>query len=121
MAAYLVLMQQVHDVSRYDSAYLPGLMPFSAKAWCRGVGGSARNQILATGRSLRFADMAAAWGLLAGPDYQSAKRFVSRSPRGGQPVIASAFAATESWLPPGLTRATDRIPTRGCCRPGLSR
>ncbi len=31
MAAYLVLMQEVHDVKRYRNEYLPGLRPFLKK------------------------------------------------------------------------------------------
>jgi hypothetical protein len=31
MAAYLVLMQQVHDIERYRDEYLPGLRPFLRK------------------------------------------------------------------------------------------
>jgi uncharacterized protein (DUF1330 family) len=31
MAAYLVLMQQVHDIDRYRNEYLPGLRPFLRK------------------------------------------------------------------------------------------
>jgi uncharacterized protein (DUF1330 family) len=72
MAAYLVLMQQVDDVERYRNEYLPGLRPFLAK-----YGG----EVLVTGFDaepaegeppnstvvIRFADAAAAWGLLGDP------------------------------------------------------
>jgi uncharacterized protein (DUF1330 family) len=31
MAAYLVLMQEVHDIGRYGDEYLPGLRPLLTK------------------------------------------------------------------------------------------
>jgi hypothetical protein len=31
MAAYLVLMQEIHDVDRYRNEYLPGVRPFQQK------------------------------------------------------------------------------------------
>jgi len=31
MAAYLVLMQEIHDMDRYRNEYLPGVRPFLQK------------------------------------------------------------------------------------------
>jgi uncharacterized protein (DUF1330 family) len=79
MAAYLVLMQQVHDIDRYRNEYLPGLRPFlrkhGAEVLVAGFGaepgeGEPPNSTVV----LRFADAAAAWGLLSDPDYRARER-----------------------------------------------
>jgi uncharacterized protein (DUF1330 family) len=96
MAAYLVLMQQVDDVDRYRNEYLPGLRPFLAK-----YGG----EVLVAGFDaepaegeppnstvvIRFADTAAAWGLLGDPDYRPVKELRFGITSRGQMVIAPEF------------------------------
>ena len=96
MAAYLVLMQQVDDVDRYRTEYLPGLRPFLAK-----YGG----EVLVAGFDaepaegeppnstvvIRFADAAAAWGLLNDPDYGPVKDIRLSITSRGQMVVAPEF------------------------------
>ena len=96
MAAYLVLMQQVEDLDRYRSEYLPGLRPFLAK-----YGG----EVLVAGFDaepaegeppnstvvIRFADAAAAWGLLNDPDYRPVKELRFSITSRGQMVVAPEF------------------------------
>jgi uncharacterized protein (DUF1330 family) len=96
MAAYLVLMQQVDDVDRYRNEYLPGLRPFLAK-----YGG----EVLVAGFDaepaegeppnstvvIRFADAAAAWGLLGDPDYRPVKELRFSITSRGQMVVAPEF------------------------------
>jgi uncharacterized protein (DUF1330 family) len=96
MAAYLVLMQQVDDVDRYRNEYLPGLRPFLAK-----YGG----EVLVAGFDaepaegeppnstvvIRFADAAAAWGLLNDPDYRPVKELRFSITSRGQMVVAPEF------------------------------
>ena len=96
MAAYLVLMQQVDDVDRYRGEYLPGLRPFLAK-----YGG----EVLVAGFDaeraegeppnstvvIRFADAAAAWGLLNDPDYRPVKELRFSITSRGQMVVAPEF------------------------------
>jgi uncharacterized protein (DUF1330 family) len=96
MAAYLVLMQQVDDVERYRNEYLPGLRPFLVK-----YGG----EVLVAGFEaepaegeppnstvvIRFADVAAAWGLLKDPDYRPVKELRFSITSRGQMVIAPEF------------------------------
>ncbi len=97
MAAYFVLMQEVHDVDRYRSEYLPRLRPFLAKY---------RAEVLVAGFDaeaaegeppnstvvLRFPDIEAARGLLDDPDYRSVKDLRFSITSRGQAVIAPEFA-----------------------------
>jgi len=78
MAAYLVLMQEIDDLDRYRSEYLPAVRPFLQKYGAEIlVAGS--NAELAEGEPpnstvvIRFADTEAAWGFLNDPDYQPVK------------------------------------------------
>jgi uncharacterized protein (DUF1330 family) len=96
MAAYLVLMQQVEDLDRYRNESLPGLRPFLAK-----YGG----EVLVAGFDaepaegeppnstvvIRFADAAAAWGLLNDPDYRPVKELRFSITSRGQMVVAPEF------------------------------
>jgi uncharacterized protein (DUF1330 family) len=96
MAAYLVLMQQVDDIDRYRNEYLPGLRPFLSKH---------RAEVLVAGFDaepaegeppnstvvLRFADAAAAWGLLNDPDYRPVKEIRFGITSRGQAVVAPEF------------------------------
>lgn len=96
MAAYLVLMQEVEDADRYRNEYLPGLRPFLAK-----YGG----EVLVAGFDaapaegeppnstvvIRFADAAAAWGLLNDPDYRPVKELRFSITSRGQMVVAPEF------------------------------
>ena len=66
MAAYLVLMQQVHDVDRYRSEYLSGLRPFlnkyGAEVLVAGFDAeSAEGEPPNSTVVIRFADTDAAW------------------------------------------------------------
>ena len=96
MAAYLVLMQEVHDVERYRSEYLPGLRPLlkkhGAEVLVAGFDaepteGEPPNSTVV----LRFADAAAAWGLLNDPDYRPVKEIPFSVTSRGQAVIAPEF------------------------------
>ena len=96
MAAYLVLMQQVHDVDRYREEYLPGLRPFLKKHGAEVVvagfdaepaEGDPPNSTVV----IRFADAAAAWGLLNDPDYRPVKELRFSITSRGQAVVAPEF------------------------------
>lgn len=76
MSAYLVLMQEVHDIERYRSEYLPALRPFLVKHGAE---------------VLRFADAHAAWGLLNDPDYQPVREVRWSVTSRGQAVVAPGF------------------------------
>lgn len=96
MAAYLVLMQQVDDVDRYRNEYLPGLRPFLQKHGGevlvtgfdaeRAEGEPPNNTVV-----IRFADAAAAWGLLDDPDYRPVKELRFSITSRGQMVVAPEF------------------------------
>ncbi len=96
MAAYLVLMQQVDDVDRYRSEYLPGLRPFLAKYGgevmvagfdAEPAEGEPPNSTVV----IRFADADAAWGLLGDPDYRPVKEIRFSITSRGQMVVAPEF------------------------------
>jgi uncharacterized protein (DUF1330 family) len=96
MAAYVVLMQEVHDVERYCNEYLPGLRPSLEKH---------RAEVLVAGFDaepaegdppnstvvIRFADAAAAWGLLNDPEYRPVKEIRFSVTSRGQAVVAPEF------------------------------
>jgi uncharacterized protein (DUF1330 family) len=96
MAAYLVLMQEVHDVDRYRDEYLTGLRPLLKKHGAevlvagfdaQPAEGDPPNSTVV----LRFADAAAAWGLLNDPDYQPVREVRFSVTSRGQAVIAPEF------------------------------
>lgn len=96
MAAYLVLMQQVNDVERYRTEYLPGLRPFLAKydAEVLVAGfdaepaeGEPPNSTVV----LRFPDAGSAWSLLDDPEYRPVKEIRFGITSRGQAVIAPEF------------------------------
>jgi uncharacterized protein (DUF1330 family) len=96
MAAYLVLMQQVHDIDRYRAEYLPGLRPFLEKHGAEvlvagfdaeAAEGEPPNSTVV----LRFADAAAAWGLLDDPEYQAVREIRFGITSRGQAVVAPGF------------------------------
>ena len=96
MSAYLVLMQEVHDIERYRSEYLPGLRPFLAKHGAEVLvagfdaepaEGDPPNDTVV----LRFADAEAAWGLLNDPDYQPVRDIRFSITSRGQAVVAPGF------------------------------
>ncbi len=96
MTAYLVLMQQVDDVDRYRDEYLPGLRPFLAKYGAEVLvagfdaepaEGEPPNSTVV----IRFADAAAAWGLLNDPDYRPVKELRFSITSRGQMVVAPEF------------------------------
>ena len=96
MAAYLVLMQEVHDVDRFRNEYLPGLRPFlkrhGAEVLVAGFDAEpAEGEPPNSTVVLRFADAAAAWGLLNDPDYRSVKEIRFSITSRGQAVVAPGF------------------------------
>ena len=96
MAAYLVLMQQVHDIGRYRDEYLPGLKPFLRKHGAEDLvagfdaepteGGPPNSAVV-----LRLAGVAAAWGLLNDPGYRLVKEIRFSIASRGQAVVAPEF------------------------------
>ncbi len=96
MAAYLVLMQQVDDVDRYRNEYLPGLRPFLAKYGGEVLvagfdAGPAEGEPPNSTVVIRFANAAAAWGLLNDPDYRPVKELRFSITSRGQMVVAPEF------------------------------
>lgn len=96
MAAYLVLMQQVHDVDRYRAEYLPALRPLLAKHGAevlvagfdaQPAEGDPPNSTVV----LRFPDEASAWAMLDDPDYAPVKDIRFSITSRGQAVVAPAF------------------------------
>ena len=78
MAAYFVLMQQVDDVDRYRTEYIPGVRPFleryGAEVLVAGFEAeAAEGEPPGSTVVLRFPDAEAAWGFLNDPDYQPVK------------------------------------------------
>lgn len=98
MAAYLVLMQHVHDIDRYRAEYLPGLRPFlekyGAEVLVAGFDAEpAEGEPPNSTVVLRFADAASAWGLLNDPDYQPIKGIRFSITSRGQAVVAPEFVS----------------------------
>ena len=96
MAAYLVLMQQVHDVDRYRNEYLPGLRPFlkkhGAEVLVAGFDAEpAEGEPPNSTVVLRFRDAEAAWGLLNDPGYAPVKETRFSITSRGQAVVAPEF------------------------------
>jgi uncharacterized protein (DUF1330 family) len=96
MAAYLVLMQEVNDVNRYRNEYLPGLRPFlkkhGAEVLVAGFDAEpAEGEPPNSTVVLRFADAAAAWGLLNDPEYRPVKEIRFSITSRGQAVVAPEF------------------------------
>lgn len=94
MAAYLVLMQQVHDVERYRAEYLPGLRPLLAKYGAEVLVAGfdaepAEGEPPNSAVVLRFADTASAWGLLDDPEYRPAKDLRHNITSRGQAIVAT--------------------------------
>ena len=100
MAAYLVLMQQVDEIDRYRSEYLPAVRPVLRKHGgeivvagfdAEPAEGEPPNSTVV----IRFADAAAAWGFLNDPDYRPVKEIRFSITSRGQAVVAPEFT------PPG--------------------
>lgn len=96
MAAYLVLMQQVHDVDRYRNEYLPGVRPLlkkhGAEVLVAGFDAEpAEGEPPNSTVVLRFADTAAAWGFLNDPGYHPVKEIRFSVTSRGQMVVAPEF------------------------------
>ncbi len=96
MAAYLVLMQEIDDVDRYRSEYLPAVGPFLQKygaemlvagSDAKTAEGEAPNSTVV----IRFADAEAAWGFLNDPGYQPVKAIRLSTTSRGQMVVAPEF------------------------------
>ncbi len=96
MAAYLVLMQQVDDIDRYRTEYLPGLRPFlekyGAEVLVAGFDAEpAEGEPPNSTVVLRFPDAASARGLLNDPDYRPVKEIRFSITSRGQAVVAPEF------------------------------
>ncbi len=96
MAAYLVLMQEVDDLERYRSEYLPGVRPLlqrhGAETLVAGFDAEpAEGEPPNSTVVIRFADAAAAWGFLNDPDYQPVKGIRLSVTSRGQMVVAPEF------------------------------
>lgn len=101
MAAYFVLMQEVHDVDRYRSEYLPRVRPFLEKYGAdvlvagfeaEPAEGKPPNSTVV----LRFPDTEAAWGMLNDPDYRAVKDIRFGLTSRGQAVVAPEFTRLSS-------------------------
>jgi uncharacterized protein (DUF1330 family) len=96
MAAYLVLMQEIDDVDRYRSEYLPAVRPFLQKYGAEMlVAGSdakpAEGEPPNSTVVIRFADTEAAWGFLNDPGYQPVKEIRLGTTSRAQMVVAPEF------------------------------
>jgi uncharacterized protein (DUF1330 family) len=96
MTAYLVLMQEVHDVDRYRNEYVPGVVPLLQKHGAETlVAGfdaeAAEGEPPNSTVVIRFADAEAAWGFLNDPDYQPVKEIRLSTTSRGQMVVAPEF------------------------------
>ena len=100
MAAYLVLMQEVDDVDRYRSEYVPGVRPLLQKHGAQVLVAGFDAEV-AEGEPpnstvvIRFADAEAVWGFLHDPEYQPVKEIRLSTTSRAQMVVAPEFA------PPG--------------------
>ena len=96
MAAYLVLMQEVDDVDRYRSEYVPAVGPLlqkhGAKVLVAGFDAEpAEGEPPNSTVVIRFADAEAVWGFLNDPDYQPVKEIRLSTTSRGQMVVAPEF------------------------------
>ena len=96
MPAYIVLMQEVDDLDRYRSEYVPGVVPLLQKHGAElVVAGSdaepAEGEPPNSTVVIRFADADAAWGFLNDPDYQPVKEIRLSTTSRGQMVVAPEF------------------------------
>jgi uncharacterized protein (DUF1330 family) len=96
MAAYFVLMQEIDDVERYRTEYLPQVSPLLQKHGAMilvgGPGaepaeGDPPNSTVV----IQFADTDAVWGFLNDPDYQPLKELRLSVTSRGQLVVAPEF------------------------------
>jgi uncharacterized protein (DUF1330 family) len=93
MPAYLVLMQEIHDMDRYRNEYLPAVGPFLQKYGAEVlVAGSdaepAEGEPPNSTVVIRFADAEAAWRFLNDPDYQPVKEIRLSTTSRVQMVVA---------------------------------
>ena len=100
MAAYLVLMQQVHDSDRYLNEYVPAATPFLMKHGGEVLAASfdaaaAEGEPPNSTVVLRFPDVAAAWGFLNDPEYRPAKELRFSVTSQGQAVVVPEFVMPE--------------------------
>lgn len=96
MAAYFVVMQQVHDTDRYLNEYVPRVMPFLEKHGgevlvagleAEAAEGEPPNSTIV----LRFPDAEAAWGFVNDPDYKPVKELRYSITSRGQAVVVPEF------------------------------
>jgi uncharacterized protein (DUF1330 family) len=93
MPAYLVLMQEIHDMDRYRNEYLPAVGPFLQKYGAEVlVAGSdaepAEGEPPNSTVVIRFADAEATWRFLNDPDYQPVKEIRLSTTSRVQMVVA---------------------------------
>lgn len=97
MTAYLVLMQQVDDVERYRTGYVPGVRPFleryGAEVPVAGLEAeAAEGEPPNSTVVLRIPDAEVAWGMLDDPDYQPVRDLRHCLTSRGQAVLVPEFA-----------------------------
>jgi uncharacterized protein (DUF1330 family) len=96
MAAYVVLMQEIHDLEGYRGEYVPQVLPLLQKHGAQTLVAGSDLQV-AEGEPpnstvvIRFADTEAVWGFLNDPDYQPVKEIRYRTTTRGQMVVAPEF------------------------------
>jgi uncharacterized protein (DUF1330 family) len=89
-------MQEVRDIARYRSEYVPRVAPLlqkhGAETLVAGFNAEpAEGQPPNSTVVLRFADAEAAWGFLNDPDYQPVKEIRLSVTSRGQAVVAPEF------------------------------
>lgn len=92
MAAYLVLMQQVDDVHRYRTEYVPRVLPFLKKHGGDVLAGgfdaeAAEGEPPNSTVVIRFPDARGAWSFLEDPDYQPTRALRLSITSRGQAVV----------------------------------
>jgi len=100
VAAYVVLMQQVHDLERYLDEYAPAATPFVMKHGGELLAASfdpetAEGEPPNSTVVMRFPDTAAAWGFLNDPDYRPVRELRHSLTSRGQMVVVPEFAVPE--------------------------
>jgi uncharacterized protein (DUF1330 family) len=96
VAVYFVLMQEVEDVDRYRSEYLPAVRPFleryGADVLVAGFDSeAAEGEPPNSTVVLRFPDAEAARGMLEDPEYQPLRELRYSLTSRGQAVVAPEF------------------------------
>ncbi len=96
MAAYFVVMQQVHDTDRYLNEYVPGVMPFLEKHGGEVLAAGFEGEALEGDPPnstivIRFPDAGAARAFLDDPDYQPVKELRHSITSQGRTVVMPEY------------------------------